>query len=153
MKKIIFILLVLSAFQTTIFASEVSDLLDKAKSEYEKGNISEAINLVNSTRKILDKENLQSSSDKYIEITNWNIVTVKKTEYIGKKIKITSKFQWISSDGARINLSHVGSIAGNPYNASLTDKVLELQEYKDYTFYGTVKDEWNGPMLYIEAIE
>ncbi|MBR1536358.1 MAG: hypothetical protein IJ630_05420 [Treponema sp.] len=77
-KNIIFFILLLLSF-STIFASEVSDLLDKAKIEYNKGNIPESINYIDSARKVLDKENLNKSADEYIEVTNWDIVKLKKS--------------------------------------------------------------------------
>ena len=67
------------------FASEVSDLLDKAKIEYEKGNMSETINLIDSARKILDKENVEISREEYIEVTNRDVVKLKKLHILAKR--------------------------------------------------------------------
>lgn len=42
---------------------------------------------------------------------------------------------------------------GCNFNEQLVDKILSLQTLKKYTFYGTVKDSWTGPTLFVEAIE
>ena len=54
------------------FSSEVTDLLDKAKTAYSNGNLTETINLIDSAKKIVEKENINSSSEEYIEVTNWD---------------------------------------------------------------------------------
>ena len=136
---------------TSVFASEVSDLLDKAKSEYEKENISASITCIDSARKILDKESLNKTETEYIEIINWDVVKVKKTEYLGKKIKIKTRFYGINSDGT----IHLAIGLTCPYENSLINKLLELTKYQEYTFYGTVIENNSilGPMLHIEAID
>ena len=83
------ILCFLAFFLVSVFcaASEFSNLLDKAKSEYSKGNISAAIFLVDSARKIADSENLKTSDGDYLEISNWDLVKLKKTSSRMKRPK------------------------------------------------------------------
>lgn len=159
MKKLIFILLILSAFQTAIFASEVPDLLDKAKTAYDEKNIQETIRLIDSARKILDKEALQSSSDEYTEVTNWDVVKLKADAYYGKKIKITATFGGIS-DSEKLYIHINYNYIPNTFDKNLVDTVLSLKENSTHTFYGIVKNEYEGksymnpaPQLYIEKIE
>ena len=63
MKKYMVVLLSLLCFYSLVFASDVMDLLDKAKIEYSNGNLSETINLIDSAKKLVEKENINSSSD------------------------------------------------------------------------------------------
>lgn len=72
-------------FSAIIFASEVTDLLEKAKISYSNGNLTETINLIDSAKKLVEKENIKSSSEEYTEVTNWDVIKIKKSEYIGKK--------------------------------------------------------------------
>lgn len=85
MKKYMVVLLSLLCFYSLGFASDVMDLLSKAKIEYSNGNLSETINLIDSAKKLVEKENINTSSDEYIEISNWDVVKIKKSEYIDKK--------------------------------------------------------------------
>ena len=89
------------------FASDFSDLLDKAKDLYAKGNLNEAINLIDSARKILDKESLSKSAEEYIEVTNWDVVKLKKKDYMWKKVKIKAEFGGVNSSGKSIHLYKV----------------------------------------------
>ena len=134
---------------TSVFASEVSDLLDKAKSEYEKGNISASITCIDSARKILDKESLNKTETEYIEITNWDVVKLKKDVYIGKKVKFTTRYSGISGS-EYIILSGPGACH---FDSNLVDKILSLKEFSNFTFYGTVQDSWASPTLFVEKID
>ncbi len=150
MKKIILSVL-LCVFSFFVFASEVSDLLQEAQTAYESGDVSTAIQKLDSAKSIMEKEQLSSSAEEYVEIPSWDIVKLKKEEYIGKKVKVVSSFMGITSSG----LVYLFSIAtNNPYEDSLIEKLLSLKKYEDYTFYGTVMDNGVlGTKLYIEAIE
>ena len=80
-------------FSAIIFASEVTDLLEKAKISYSNGNLTETINLIDSAKKLVEKENIKSSSEEYTEVTNWDVIKIKKSEYIGKKkLKLKQDF-------------------------------------------------------------
>lgn len=147
-KNIIFFILLLLSF-STIFASEVSDLLDKAKIEYNKGNIPESINYIDSARKVLDKENLNKSADEYIEVTNWDIVKLKKAAYIGKKVKISTEYDGIFSS-ERISLRQLGL---SFFDTNLTDQILSLKKHSKYTFYGIVQDRPSYPEFFVEKID
>jgi len=151
MKKYMVVLLSLLCFYSLVFASDVMDLLDKAKIEYSNGNLSETINLIDSAKKLVEKENINSSSDEYIEISNWDVVKIKKSEYIGKKVKVKARFYDVNSDGTTVHISIGISCT---YKNSLIDKFLELTKYQEYTFYGTVfeNNALFGPMIHIEAI-
>ena len=81
MKKILSVLIIVSV-SVLSFAFDFSDLLDKAKDSYAKGNLNETINLIDSARKILDKESLSKSAEEYIEVAKWDIVKLKKDYYI-----------------------------------------------------------------------
>ncbi|MBR6201294.1 MAG: hypothetical protein IKQ61_13630 [Spirochaetales bacterium] len=151
MKKILSVLIIVSV-SVLSFASDFSDLLDKAKDSYAKGNLNETINLIDSARKILDKESLSKLAEEYIEVAKWDIVKLKKDYYIGKKVKITTKFCGVNSDGTSIHLLDVSIYC--KFDSNLIEKILSLKEFLFYTFYGTVEDDrWNGPKLFIEKIE
>lgn len=150
MRKL-FLFFILFTFSFFVFASEVSDLLQEAQTAYESGDVSTAIQKLDSAKSIMEKEQLSSSAEEYVEIPSWDIVKLKKEEYIGKKVKVPSTFYGITSSG----LVYLSSIAtNNPYEDSLIEKILSLKKYEDYTFYGTVMDNGVlGTKLYIEAIE
>ena len=80
MKKNLVAFLSALLFSSICFASEVTDLLEKAKTVYLTGNLPEAISLIDSAKKIVEKENLNSSSEDYIEVTNWDVVKIKKSD-------------------------------------------------------------------------
>lgn len=79
------------------------------------------------------------------------MVKIKKSEYIGKKVKVKARFYGVNSDGTTVHISIGLSCT---YKNSLIDKFLELTKYQEYTFYGTVfeNNALFGPMLHIEAI-
>lgn len=152
MKKKIFLSFCFIFAISLCFSSEVTDLLDKAKTAYSNGNLTETINLIDSLKKIVEKENINSSSEEYIEVTNWDVVKIKKPDYIGKKVKVKARFYGINSDGKTV---HIAIGLSCTYENSLVDKFLELSKYQEYVFYGTVFEEnsFLGPMIHIEKIE
>jgi hypothetical protein len=149
MKKL-FLCIVFISISILTFASEATELLEKAKKEYSDGNLTESIILIENAKKIIEKEMLNSSVDDYTEISNWDIIKVKKNDYIGKKVKVKAKFYGINSDGVTV---HIAIGLSCTYETILADRLLELTKYQDYTFYGTVIDSFLGPMIHIENIE
>ncbi len=151
MKRKIFILCLLFAC-SFVFASEVTDLLQAAQTAYESGDVSTAIQKLDSAKSIMEKEQLSSSANTYIEVSNWDVVKIKKSEYIGKKVKVKATFYGINSDGKTV---HIGIGLLCTYDNSLVDKFLELTKFQEYVFYGTVFENNSllGPMIHIEAIE
>ena len=77
MRKIILSVL-LCAFSFCVFASEVSDLLLEAQTAYESGDVSTAIQKLDSAKSLMAKEELSSFADDYVEIISWDIVKLKK---------------------------------------------------------------------------
>ena len=133
-----------------IFASEVGDLLQAAQKSYEAGDVSTAIQKLDSAKSIMEKEQLSSSANEYIEVNNWDIVTLKQSEYDGKKVKFKTKYYYPNPNGT-VYLLNIG---GNcTYDESLIDKLLSLKKYGEYTFYGTVFIKYSTPYLHIECIE
>lgn len=149
MKKII-VLLIACSLPLFVFASDVGNLLKEAQTAYESGDVSKAIQKLDSAKSIMEKEQLSSDAESYIEVNSWDIVKLKKADYLGKKVKIQAKFAGINSDGS-LFISEVS--VTNPYDNSLVDKILSLQKYEKYIFFGTVTDSALGPKLYVEAIE
>ena len=148
-KKFLFAIILLSV-STIIFASDVGDLLDNAKKAYNSGDKMSAVQNIDAAKKIIEQEQISSNGEKYIEVSNWDIVKIKKAQYVGKKIKIKVNFVGINSDGT-IWLSDVG--LNNTYEDSLVDTILGLTK-KEYTFYGTVLEGGIlGPSMHIEAIQ
>lgn len=152
MKKIVLAFFSLILFSAITFASEVTDLLEKAKISYSNGKLTETINLIDSAKKLVERENINTSSEEYIEVTNWDVIKIKKSEYIGKKVKVEARFYGINSDGTTVHISIGLSCT---YDNSLVDKFLELAKYQEYVFFGTVFENNTllGPMIHIEAIE
>ena len=152
MKKIVLAFFSLILFSAITFASEVTDLLEKAKISYSNGKLTETINLIDSAKKLVERENINTSSEEYIEVTNRDVIKIKKSEYIGKKVKVKARFYGINSDGTTVHISIGLSCT---YDNSLVDKFLELAKYQEYVFFGTVFENNTllGPMIHIEAIE
>ena len=127
-------------------------MLEKAKISYSNGKLTETINLIDSAKKLVERENINTSSEEYIEVTNWDVIKIKKSEYIGKKVKVKARFYGINSDGTTVHISIGLSCT---YDNSLVDKFLELAKYQEYVFFGTVFENNTllGPMIHIEAIE
>ena len=148
MKKIILSVL-LCVFSFFVFASEVSDLLLEAQTAYESGDISTAIQKLDSAKSIMEKEQLSSSANDYVEVASWDIIKMKSADYLGKKVIIKAKFIGINSDGT-VYLIEISP--SNSYEPSLVDKILTLKKYEYYNFYGTVVSDYLGPKLFIEAI-
>lgn len=148
MKKIILSVL-LCVFSFFVFASEVSDLLLEAQTAYESGDVSTAIQKLDSAKSIMEKEQLSSSANDYVEVANWDIIKMKSADYLGKKVIIKAKFIGINSDGT-VYLIEISP--SNSYEPSLVDKILTLKKYEYYNFYGTVVSDYLGPKLFIEAI-
>ena len=118
----------------------MTDLLENAKTAYSNGNLTETINLIDSAKRVVERETINSSSEEYIEVSNWDVVKIKKSEYIGKKVGKTV---------------HIAIGLSCTYENSLVDKFLELTKYQEYVFYGTVFEEnsFLGPMIHIEKID
>ncbi len=149
MKRKIFILCLLFAC-SFVFASEVSDLLKEAQTAYESGDVSTAIKKLDSAKSIMEKEQLSSSADDYVEVNSWDVVKLKKSEYTDKKVKVKTKYLGPNSNGTVILLD-IGGIC--TYDESLIDKLLSLKQFEEYTFYGTVFINYSSPYIHIEAIE
>lgn len=152
MKKRISVLSFLFVF-SCLFASEVGTLLDEAKSAYEKGDRQGALAKINSAKKIIDSEDISASSSEYIYVNSWNLVKLKYDEYKGKRIRIVGEFYGVSSNGKKVMLREIGGPDDNTFEPSLIDKILSLEEYKSYVFYGVVKTGLFGPYLHIEKIK
>lgn len=148
MKKIILSVL-LCVFSFFVFASDVSDLLLEAQTAYESGDVSTAIQKIDSAKSIMEKEQLSSSANDYVEVASWDIIKIKSADYLGKKVIIKAKFIGINSDGT-VYLIEISP--SNSYEPSLVDKILTLKKYEYYNFYGTVVSDYLGPKLFIEAI-
>ena len=58
MKKIVLAFFSLILFSAITFASEVTDLLEKAKISYSNGKLTETINLIDSAKKLVERENI-----------------------------------------------------------------------------------------------
>lgn len=143
---ILFVLLAISSF---CFATEFETLLKKAITSYNSGDTETALQNIDAAKKIIEGEKLQNTNSEYSEIANWDIVKLKKDLYLEKKVKITTTYTGISGT-QYLGLIGVG---GCNFNEQLVDKILSLEKLKNYTFYGTVKDSWSGPTLFVEAIE
>lgn len=149
MKKL-FSISLFCLFSIFIYASEVSDLLQEAQTAYESGDVSTAIQKIDSAKSILEKEQLSSAVDDYIEVTNWDVIKMKKAEYDGKRIKYKAKYFGPNSNGT-VYIENIGNTC--TYDESLIDQLLSLKQYEKYTFYGTVFLYYSRPSLHVEAIE
>ena len=149
MKKILVTFINFILFSSIIFSSEVTDLLENAKTAYSNGNLTETISLIDSAKRLVERENINSSSEEYIEVTNWDVVKLKKDVYIGKKVKFTTRYSGISGS-EYIILSGPGACH---FDSNLVDKILSLKEFSNFTFYGTVQDSWASPTLFVEKID
>lgn len=149
MKKFIVTFINFILFSSIIFASEVTDLLENAKTAYSNGNLTETINLIDSAKRLVERENINSSSEEYIEVLNWDVVKLKKDAYIGKKVKISTRYSGVSGS-EYIILSGPGACY---FDKNLVDKILSLKDFSNYTFYGTVQDGWSSPTLFVEKID
>jgi len=147
MKKIFF-LFVLFFLITNLFASPVEDYLTKAINAYGNGDITTAINNIDAARKILDKEQLSQNQKEYTEVSSWDIVKLKKYDYIGRKIKLKSTYCGIASNGMVSLLSCYCS-----YDDSVIETISTLTKWEKYTFYGTVTENDINLCIHIEAIE
>lgn len=149
MKRSFSLFVILMVVAAYIFASDVSDLLDKAKSAYLSGDITATIKNIDEAKKILEKDKLESSSDEFIEVTNWDIVDLKSDFYIGKKVKMYGTY-WGLSTKDTINIE----FRSCTFDSSLVDQILTLEKLKKYTFFGTIKTKTYGsPFLHVEAIQ
>ena len=114
-------------------ASDVSDLLDKAKEAYISG----------------DKITAIQNIDDYTEVANWDIVDLKSEFYIGRKVKLYGTYYGISGKDS-INIE----LRGCTFDSSLIDQILTLEKFNKYTFYGTIKTKTYGsPFLHVEVIQ
>ena len=147
MKRIVLSLLILAS-SAFAFSSDVGDLLRAAQESYESGDLSTAVQKIDSAKKIIESEKLSSASVEYIELKSWDIVKLKKTEYIGKKVKVIGTYCGPNGDGT-IYISNIST--NNTYDESLVDELLSLKTWSKYTFYGTVLDDSSflGPKLHM----
>ena len=147
--KRVFLSILLCLSSLFVFAFEVSDLLQEAQTAYESGDVYTAIQKIDSAKSIMEKEQLSSSANDYVEVANWDIIKMKSADYLGKKVIIKAKFIGINSDGT-VYLIEISP--SNSYEPSLVDKILTLKKNEYYNFYGTVVSDYLGPKLFIEAI-
>ena len=147
--KRVFLSILLCLSSLFVFAFEVSDLLQEAQTAYESGDVYTAIQKIDSAKSIMEKEQLSSSANDYVEVASWDIIKMKSADYLGKKVIIKAKFIGINSDGT-VYLIEISP--SNSYEPSLVDKILTLKKYEYYNFYGTVVSDYLGPKLFIEAI-
>ena len=146
-KKICIITLLTITF--FCFSTDFEDFLKKAINSYNSGDTETALQNIDAAKKILDEEKLQNGNNEYIEVANWDVVKLKKDIYLEKKVKVTTMYSGVTGT-QYIVLSGPGICN---FNEQLVDKILTLEKLKKYTFYGTVKDSWTGPTLFVEAIE
>ena len=149
MKKL-FLCLTLLILTNICFASEVSELLKKALDSYESGDIQTTIQTIDAAKKLIDSERIKNSENVYIEISNWDVVKLKKVFYLEKKVKFRTKYIGISGSEYLL-LEGFGTTC--TFNEDLVDTILALEKSQQYTFYGTVKEGWAAPFLHVEAIE
>ena len=137
-----------------MFPSEISNLLEDAQSAYESGDLSKTIQIIDSVKSKIEREQSANSSNSYLYISNWAIVKLRKSEYLGKKAKVEGYFYRISSDGKELGIWFLNdtTLTYNTFDSSVIDKLITLKEYEVYTFYGTIKDTSDGPILYVESI-
>ncbi len=147
MKKII--LLILLTTTCFCFSSEFETLLQKAITSYNTGDTETALQNIDAAKKLLDVEKLKNENNEYIEVTNWDIVKLKKDLYLEKKVRITTMYTGVSGT-QYIILNGPGACN---FSEQLVDQILSLEKFKKYTFYGTVKDSWSSPTLFVEEIE
>ena len=147
--KRVFLSILLCFSSLFVFAFEVSDLLQEAQTAYESGDVYTAIQKIDSAKSIMEKKQLSSSANDYVEVASWDIIKMKSADYLGKKVIIKAKFIGINSDGT-VYLIEISP--SNSYEPSLVDKILTLKKYEYYNFYGTVVSDYLGPKLFIEAI-
>ena len=147
--KRVFLSILLCLSSLFVFAFEVSDLLQEAQTAYESGDVYTTIKKIDSAKSIIEKKQLSSSANDYVEVASWDIIKMKSADYLGKKVIIKAKFIGINSDGT-VYLIEISP--SNSYEPSLVDKILTLKKYEYYNFYGTVVSDYLVPKLFIEAI-
>lgn len=149
MKKLLLLTAIFIAFSTALFASDVGDFLDKAKTSYASGDKTSAIQNIDAAKKLIEQEQIAANGEEYIEIANWDIVDLKSDFYVGKKVKINGTFYGVSTKDS-INVG----LRGCSFDSSLVDKILTLEQWKKYTFFGTIKTKsYGSPYLHVEAIQ
>lgn len=132
-------------------ASDVEMLLQKAIESYNSGDVLSTIQNIDAARKLLDEETITNIKDEYLEVTTWDLIDLKSESYIGKKVKFTGEFYGVMSKD-KINVK----MRSCTFDNTLIDKILTLENYKKYSFYGIVKEPLykNGsPYMHVEAIE
>ena len=149
MKKNFSVIAILMVATVELSASDVSNLLDKAKEAYISGDKITAIQNIDEAKKIIEQEKLDSNIDDYTEVANWDIVDLKSEFYIGRKVKIYGTYYGISGKDS-INIE----LRGCTFDSSLIDQILTLEKFNKYTFYGTIKTKTYGsPFLHVEVIQ
>lgn len=140
----------------SLFSSEISEMLRDAQIAYESGNLSRSIQIIDSVKSKIEKEQMANSSNNYLEIPNWAIVKLRKSDYLGKKVKVEGYFYRITSDGKELGIWFLNdtTLTYNTFDSSVIDKLITLKEYEIYTFYGTIKkDSDDSPILHVESIK
>lgn len=85
--------------------------------------------------------NKDSGGDKgvaYALIDNWDEVLLNKARLLGSRLKITTQFTTVGSDGT-IWLSDVNNWCSLDDSDSLRKQVLSLKKYAKYTFCGILQ--------------
>ena len=149
--KRITVLFFLISITSFCFASDVEVLLQKAIVSYTSGDLSLTIQNIDAVRKLLDEEKIKNTNDEYLEVNTWDLIDLKSESYIGKKVKFTGEFYGvISKDKVNVKLR------GCTFDNTLIDKILTLENYKKYSFYGIIKEpsyKSGSPYMHVEAIE
>lgn len=141
---IIFIALV------NVFATDISTLLETARGNYASGNLDKAIEQVDQAKKLLEAEQLIKDTSNYIEIKSWDVITLKPETYIRQKVKLVETFYGVEGK----NEINVGFKLCT-FEPPLIDKLLEMEKWKKYTFFGTINPpRYNGgsPVFHVEKI-
>lgn len=130
----------------------VSEHLQKAQEEYEAGNLRAALATLESARITIEGELYDTNPSIYIKINDWEDIFLNKDRYMGKRIKFSTQFTTINSDGT-LWLSYVDNWCS--LDSSLRDRVQKLEKYHTYSFSGILceDNDFIGPYIHIEKIE
>ena len=103
----------------------------------------------------MEKEELSSSGDDYVEITNWGIVKLKSADFIGKKVKVKAKNiteNLTTNDNKEVVLNNVN----NALNTYVTYHIHVLSDGEDintiinkYKVNKELIDEYNSNLEWV----